>query len=88
MYKRIIVFITLLTCFFTQAQELERKWQLQSSENDFLELKEGTFSLKLSNDSIVRKGDYLIQDKYLFLFENGSIPLPKDFESKPKPTPL
>lgn len=55
MYKRIIVFITLLTCFFTQAQELERKWQLQSSENDFLELKEGTFSLKLSNDSIVRR---------------------------------
>lgn len=84
MYKRIIVFITLLTCFFTQAQELERKWQLQSSENDFLELKEGTFSLKLSNDSIVRKGDYLIQDKYLFLFENGSDSPTKRFRIETK----
>ena len=63
----------MLFCVFQlNAQELEKKWQLQSSENDFLELKEGTFSLKLSTDGVVRKGDYLIQDKYLFLFENGS----------------
>lgn len=73
MNKRIFIFFLVLFCALQfNAQELEKKWQLQSSENDFLELKEGTFSLKLSNDSIVRKGDYLIQDKYLFLFENGS----------------
>ncbi|BCY27467.1 NupC/NupG family nucleoside CNT transporter [Flavobacterium okayamense] len=73
MNTRIVTFFLMLFCALQlNAQELEKKWQLQSSENDFLELKEGTFSLKLSNDSVVRKGDYLIQDKYLFLFENGS----------------
>src|SRR5690606_29873222 len=56
----------------------------KTSENDFLELKEGTFSLKLSNDSIVRKGDYLIQDKYLFLFENGSDSPTKRFRIETK----
>jgi len=55
-----------------QEVELEKKWQLQSSQTDFLELKEGTYQLKLSSDSLFQKGDYLIQDKYLFLFENGS----------------
>lgn len=73
MNTRIITLLLILVCAFNlNAQELEKKWQLKSSKSDFLELKEDTFSLKLSNDSVVRKGDYLIQDKYLFLFENGS----------------
>ncbi|MGV7106320.1 NupC/NupG family nucleoside CNT transporter [Flavobacterium sp. U410] len=54
------------------AQEIEKKWQLQSSQNDYLELNKGTYQLKLSSDSIFQKGDYWIQDNYLFLFENGS----------------
>lgn len=74
----------LICAFQLNAQELEKKWQLQSSENDFLELKEGTFSLKLSTDSVVRKGDYLIQDKYLFLFENGSDSPTKRFRIETK----
>ena len=58
MNTRIVSFFLMLFCVFQlNAQELEKKWQLQSSENDFLELKEGTFSLKLSTDSVVRKGD-------------------------------
>ncbi|AWM13230.1 Na+ dependent nucleoside transporter [Flavobacterium sediminis] len=62
-------------CLFTlgiSAQQLEKKWQLSSSKNDYLELKEGTYQLKLSSDSIFQKGDYWIQDNYLFLFENGA----------------
>src|SRR5690606_8039391 len=75
MLKKIIYFsIALLFAMNLVGQEveLEKKWQLQSSQTDFLELKEGTYQLKLSSDSLFQKGDYLIQDKYLFLFENGS----------------
>ena len=83
--NKIITFLLLLFCAFQiNAQELEKKWQLKTSENEFLELKEGTFSLKLSNDSTVRKGDYLIQDKYLFLFENGSDSPTKRFRIETK----
>lgn len=72
MYKKIILFVALLSCFLVKAQEIEKKWQLRSSQNDFLELNEGTYKLKLSSDSTIQKGDYLVQDKYLFLFENNS----------------
>src|SRR5690606_29025084 len=69
-----ILFLSLSFLFFIglNAQKIEKKWQLSTSKNDFLELKEGTYQLKLSSDSLFQKGDYLIQDKYLFLFENGS----------------
>lgn len=73
MYKKII-FLTLTLLFSVgfSAQELERKWQLSSSKTDYLELKEGGYELKISSDSLTQKGDYLVQDNYLFLFENGS----------------
>lgn len=59
--------------FSTNAQEIEKKWQLESSNSDYLELnEEGTYQLQITTDSLHQKGDYLIQDKYLFLFENGS----------------
>ena len=73
MYKKIIVLT--LTLFFSlgfNAQELEKKWQLSSSESDYLELKQGSYELQISSDSLTQKGDYLVQDNYLFLFENGA----------------
>ncbi len=73
MYKKIILLtITLLFSVSFSAQELEKKWQLSSSKTDYLELKEGGYELKISSDSLTQKGDYLVQDNYLFLFENGS----------------
>ncbi len=73
MYKKIILLtLTLLFSLGFKAQELEKKWQLSSSKSDYLELKEGGYELKISSDSITQKGDYLVQDNYLFLFENGS----------------
>ena len=73
MYKKIIVLtITLLFSLGFNAQELEKKWQLSSSESDYLELKQGSYELKISSDSLTQKGDYLVQDNYLFLFENGA----------------
>uniref|UniRef100_UPI00404940D0 NupC/NupG family nucleoside CNT transporter n=1 Tax=Flavobacterium sp. TaxID=239 RepID=UPI00404940D0 len=67
-----IIFSCILTFAFltTNAQEIEKKWQLGA--NDYLELNEGSYQLKLSSDSLFQKGDYLVQDKFLFLFENNS----------------
>jgi CNT family concentrative nucleoside transporter len=71
MIKKIIFsFILTLGFLTTNAQEIEKKWQLGA--NDYLELNEGSYQLKLSSDSLFQKGDYLVQDKYLFLFENNS----------------
>lgn len=73
MYKKL--FLLTLTMLFSvglSAQELEKKWQLSSSTTDYLELKEGGYELKISSDSLTQKGDYLVQDNFLFLFENGS----------------
>ncbi|NHN28057.1 Na+ dependent nucleoside transporter [Flavobacterium jejuense] len=73
MIKNIFLCFSLIFTFLNiNAQEIEKKWQLDTSKNDFLELKEGTYNLKLSKDSLYQKGDYLVQDKFLFLFENGS----------------
>jgi len=73
MYKKLLLFPIVLFCTMGMfSQELEKKWQLNASKTDYLELKEGQYILKLSSDSIEQKGDYLIQDNYLFLFESGS----------------
>lgn len=73
MYKNLILLtLTLLFSINLKAQELEKKWQLSSSQSDYLELKEGGYELKITADSLTQKGDYLVQDNYLFLFENGA----------------
>lgn len=73
MYKKLLLLTLVLFCTMgIQAQELEKKWQLNLSNTDYLELKEGTYDLKISSDSLSQKGEYLIQDNHLFLFENGS----------------
>ncbi|WP_445715597.1 NupC/NupG family nucleoside CNT transporter [Flavobacterium sp.] len=72
MYKYIFYVLALFLSFTTSAQEIEKKWQLSSSNEDYLELKEGNYELNISSDSLNQKGDYLIQDDFIFLFENGS----------------
>ena len=72
MHKYIFYVIAILFSFTMSAQEIEKKWQLSSSEKDYLELKGGSYELQLSTDSLNQKGDYLVQDKFIFLFENGS----------------
>ncbi|WP_415060465.1 NupC/NupG family nucleoside CNT transporter [Flavobacterium sp.] len=73
MYKKIVLLsLTLLFTLGFKAQELEKKWQLSSSKSDYLELKEGSYELKITSDSLTQKGDYLVQDNCLFLFENGA----------------
>lgn len=72
MYKNIFYVLALFLSFTTSAQEIEKKWQLSSSNKDYLELKGGSYELHISSDSLKQKGDYLVQDNFIFLFENGS----------------
>lgn len=72
MNKNIFFIIALLFSITIGAQEIEKKWQLSSSQKDYLELKGGSYELNISTDSIKQKGDYLVQDNFIFLFENGS----------------
>ncbi|WP_449403953.1 NupC/NupG family nucleoside CNT transporter [Flavobacterium haoranii] len=82
--KKILPLFFSLFFVFSFGQEIEKKWQLSSSNGDFLELKEGSYNLKLSNDSISQNGDYLVQDNFLFLFENGSDSPTKRFRIETK----
>lgn len=72
MSKYIFYVMALFLSFATSAQEIEKKWQLSSSNKDYLDLKGGTYELNISTDSLKQKGDYLVQDNFIFLFENGS----------------
>ena len=62
MYKYIFYVLALFLSFTTSAQEIEKKWQLSSSNKDYLELKGGSYELHISSDSLKQKGDYLVQD--------------------------
>lgn len=73
MLKKIIFYCLALLCFGPiHAQEIEKKWQLSASENDFLELKAGTYQLSIAQDSLIQNGEYLIQENFLFLFESSA----------------
>ena len=66
MYKKLLLLSIVLFCTMgVFSQELEKKWQLNTSKTDYLELKEGQYILNISSDSITQKGDYLIQDNFL-----------------------
>lgn len=71
MFRRIFVllFITVFV-FNSAAQNIQSKWELKSGKGDFIELKDGSFILQISKDSIHQSGDYLFQDSNLFLFGN------------------
>jgi concentrative nucleoside transporter, CNT family len=73
MNHKLFIWCTLLllsTGLFSQ--DLEKKWELSSSPKDYLELKQGSYQLRIAADSLTQQGDYLVQDKFLFLFENGA----------------
>lgn len=73
MFKKIVLLLAVFFSFTViNAQEIEKKWQLSSSESDYLELQKGSYKLQIANDSINQKGDYLVQENFIFLFENGS----------------
>ncbi len=83
--KNLFFLVIILSSFqFIKAQEVEKKWQLQSVENidgqltnttkkaDFLTLEKGEFSFKRT--SAISTGDYIHQNNLLIFYYNS----PKD----------
>lgn len=54
------------------SQDLEKKWQLVGSSNDFFELENGNYQWSVAQDSLIQSGEYLIQGKFIFLYEVNS----------------
>ena len=88
-----VVLFALLSLQLIEAQEIEKKWQLDNFQNeqienipnlerfDFLQLENGEFNFGLSTNNVVKsKGDYIYQNKLLVFFYN----FPKDTVQKYK----
>lgn len=65
--KNIFLIIVAIS-FFGYTQTLEKTW---INGNESLTFENQNFTYKLS-DSVTNQGQYLLNDKFLFLFENGS----------------
>jgi concentrative nucleoside transporter, CNT family len=73
MMKKILLILCLLFSFSTSiAQEIEKKWQLSDSKKDFVEFEKGKYNISIEKDSLIHEGEYLIQENFIFLFENGA----------------
>jgi CNT family concentrative nucleoside transporter len=74
-----LLLLTILSLSLS-AQNIESKWISSSNENSFIELKkDGTFSIKLEADSIVRNGQWLLENNVLTL-NYGSSNVPSIFD--------
>ena len=87
MQKYLVVVVLVLVHFLSFGQDLENKWQFSSiknangksitainSENDFLILRDGTFSYEIeAKENLKTSGDYLFQNKLLIFYYNQPI---------------
>ena len=84
MQKYLLVGVLVLVQFISFGQNLEKKWQFSSientegeslisinPENDFLILRDGTFSYELeAKENLKASGDYMFQNKLLIFYYN------------------
>lgn len=70
--KNRLLALLLISFQLFYAQDIDKKWQLKTNQTEFIELKDGTFQCKISLDSLLTQGDYLVQGNQLFLFEKNS----------------
>ena len=84
MQKYLLVGVLVLVQFISFGQNLEKKWQFSSienaegeslisinPENDFLTLRDGTFSYELeAKENLKASGDYMFQNKLLIFYYN------------------
>jgi len=84
MQKYLLVGVLVLVQFLSFGQNLEKKWQFSSienaegeslisinPENDFLILRDGTFSYELeAKENLKASGDYMFQNKLLIFYYN------------------
>lgn len=94
MQKYLLVVVLVLVHFLSFAQDLENKWQFSSientngesitainSENDFLILRDGTFSYEIeAKENLKASGDYLFQNKLLVFYYNQPIDTIRKYE--------
>jgi CNT family concentrative nucleoside transporter len=65
--------------FSFHSQNLEQKWLVENTTDDFLEFQEGKYSLNFLGDSLTQTGDYQVYDNFIFLYENASAAPTKRF---------
>jgi len=84
MQKYLLVGVLVLVQFLSFGQNLEKKWQFSSientegeslisinPENDFLTLRDGTFSYELeAKENLKASGDYMFQNKLMIFYYN------------------
>ena len=84
MQKYLLVGVLVLVQFLSLGQNLEKKWQFSSientegeslisinPENDFLTLRDGTFSYELeAKENLKASGDYMFQNKLMIFYYN------------------
>jgi CNT family concentrative nucleoside transporter len=94
MQKYLVVVVLVLVHFLSFGQDLENKWQFSSienangesitainSENDFLILRDGTFSYEIeAKENLKTSGDYLFQNKLLVFYYNQPIDTIRKYE--------
>ena len=94
MQKYLVVVVIVLVHFLSFGQDLENKWQFSSienangesitainSENDFLILRDGTFSYEIeAKENLKTSGDYLFQNKLLVFYYNQPIDTIRKYE--------
>jgi len=94
MQKYLLVIVLVLVHFLSFGQDLENKWQFSSienannesiiainSENDFLILRDGTFSYEIeAKENLKASGDYQYQNKLLVFYYNQPIDTIRKYE--------
>ena len=70
MFKKIVLLLAVVaSCFASNAQEIEKKWQLSESKKDFVEFEKGKYNISIEKDSLIHEGEYLIQENFIFLYK-------------------
>jgi concentrative nucleoside transporter, CNT family len=73
MYRTLYISLFCLLSFnFLGAQEIQKKWFLGENQSEYITFVNSQYESSFKNDSILRKGDFIIQSNFLFLYENQS----------------
>lgn len=73
MFRTLYISLFCLVAFpFLNAQEIQKKWFLNEDQSEYITFVNNQYESSFKNDSIIRKGDFIIQSNFLFLYENQS----------------
>ena len=72
---RSILYISLyflMSFSFLNAQEIQKKWFQDNNQNEYIIFNGTEYESRFQYDSLLRRGDFILQSKFLFLYENQS----------------